>query len=162
MVTNNKIKAVESELRSGFAWMSFPCIYFPLIKQGKVREVCKSFLSQIQETSHKPKPKFYGKSLPSSWQPQKRFSQRMASKRIFSEMEAAFVIIKLIQIILNINYFHQDGRGGCKLNPNVSHKHELVLMDAIYKTTMYAIPLFFICIQTNVGYTVVKHKTKLL
>ena len=32
---------------------------------------------------------------------------------------------------------------------------ELVLMDATYKTTMYAIPLFFICVHTNVGYTVV-------
>jgi len=29
------------------------------------------------------------------------------------------------------------------------------LMDATYKTTMYAIPLFFICVHTNVGYTVV-------
>ena len=28
-------------------------------------------------------------------------------------------------------------------------------MDATYKTTMYAIPLFFICVRTNVGYTVV-------
>ena len=28
-------------------------------------------------------------------------------------------------------------------------------MDATYKTTMYAIPLFFICVHTNVGYTVV-------
>ena len=32
---------------------------------------------------------------------------------------------------------------------------QLVLMDATYKTTMYAIPLFFICVHTNVGYTVV-------
>lgn len=32
---------------------------------------------------------------------------------------------------------------------------ELVLMDATYKTTKYSIPLFFICVHTNVGYTVV-------
>ena len=28
-------------------------------------------------------------------------------------------------------------------------------MDATYKTTRYAIPLFFVCVQTNVGYKVV-------
>lgn len=32
---------------------------------------------------------------------------------------------------------------------------ELVLMDATYKTTKYAIPLFFISVHTNVGYKVV-------
>jgi len=32
---------------------------------------------------------------------------------------------------------------------------ELCLMDATYKTMRYAIPLFFICIHTNVGYKVV-------
>ena len=32
---------------------------------------------------------------------------------------------------------------------------KLVLMGATYKTMMYAIPLFFICVYTNVGYKVV-------
>lgn len=32
---------------------------------------------------------------------------------------------------------------------------ELVFMDATYKTTKYAIPLFFICVRTNVDYKVV-------
>ena len=32
---------------------------------------------------------------------------------------------------------------------------ELVLMDATCKTTKYSIPLFFICVHTNVGYKVV-------
>lgn len=32
---------------------------------------------------------------------------------------------------------------------------DLVLMDATYKTTKYAIPLFFLCVHTNVGYKVV-------
>ena len=32
---------------------------------------------------------------------------------------------------------------------------DLVLMDVTYKTTKYAIPLFFICVHTNVGYKVV-------
>ena len=32
---------------------------------------------------------------------------------------------------------------------------ELVLMDATYKTTKYAMPLFFICVHTNIGYKVV-------
>lgn len=33
-------------------------------------------------------------------------------------------------------------------------RSKLVLMNATYKTTMYAIPLFFICVHINVGYTV--------
>ena len=32
---------------------------------------------------------------------------------------------------------------------------DLVLMDATYKTTKYAIPLFFVCVHTNIGYKVV-------
>jgi hypothetical protein len=32
---------------------------------------------------------------------------------------------------------------------------ELVFLDATYKTTQYAIPLFFVCVQTNCGYYVV-------
>jgi len=32
---------------------------------------------------------------------------------------------------------------------------ELVFMDATYKTTKYAIPLFFVCVRTNVDYKVV-------
>lgn len=32
---------------------------------------------------------------------------------------------------------------------------ELIFMDATYKTTKYALPMFFICIQTNCGYSVV-------
>ncbi|KXJ09652.1 hypothetical protein AC249_AIPGENE11456 [Exaiptasia diaphana] len=32
---------------------------------------------------------------------------------------------------------------------------ELCFMDATYKTTRYAIPLFFLCVHTNVGYKVV-------
>ena len=33
--------------------------------------------------------------------------------------------------------------------------NEFVLLDATYKTTQYALPLFFLCVQTNVGYFVV-------
>ena len=33
--------------------------------------------------------------------------------------------------------------------------NELVFLDATYKTTRYAIPLFFLCVQTNSGYCVV-------
>ena len=32
---------------------------------------------------------------------------------------------------------------------------DLVLIDATYKTTKYALPLFFVCVHTNVGYKVV-------
>ncbi len=31
----------------------------------------------------------------------------------------------------------------------------ITLMDATYKTTKYSIPLFFLCVKTNVNYTVV-------
>jgi hypothetical protein len=33
--------------------------------------------------------------------------------------------------------------------------NEFVLLDATYKTTQYALPLFFLCVQTNNGYCVV-------
>lgn len=32
---------------------------------------------------------------------------------------------------------------------------DLVLMDATYKTTKYAIPLFFVCVHGNTGYIVI-------
>ena len=32
---------------------------------------------------------------------------------------------------------------------------EINLLDATYKTTKYALPLFFLCVHTNVGYKVV-------
>ena len=31
----------------------------------------------------------------------------------------------------------------------------LILIDATYKSTKYSIPLFFLCVKTNVSYTVV-------
>ena len=35
---------------------------------------------------------------------------------------------------------------------------EICLLDATYKTTKYAVPLFFLCVKTNSGYAVVgKH-----
>lgn len=33
--------------------------------------------------------------------------------------------------------------------------NDMVLLDATYKTTQYALPLFFMCVKTNVGYCVV-------
>ena len=33
--------------------------------------------------------------------------------------------------------------------------YTLTLIDAMYKTTKYTIPLFFICVKTNVSYSVV-------
>ena len=33
--------------------------------------------------------------------------------------------------------------------------NDLALLDATYKTTKYAMPLFFLCVNTNVGYKVV-------
>lgn len=37
----------------------------------------------------------------------------------------------------------------------IRYVEELKFMDATYKTTKYALPLFFICIMTNCGYCVV-------
>ena len=33
--------------------------------------------------------------------------------------------------------------------------NDLVLMDSTYKTSKYELPLFFVCVSTNVGYFVV-------
>ena len=35
------------------------------------------------------------------------------------------------------------------------HGNEMSLIDATYKTTKYDLPLFFICVRTNVGYSIV-------
>lgn len=32
---------------------------------------------------------------------------------------------------------------------------EICLLDATYKTTKYDLPAFFVCVNTNVGYTIV-------
>ena len=37
----------------------------------------------------------------------------------------------------------------------VKYGNEISLLDATYKTTNYALPLFFICVKTNNGYAVV-------
>ncbi|KXJ14505.1 hypothetical protein AC249_AIPGENE21615 [Exaiptasia diaphana] len=37
---------------------------------------------------------------------------------------------------------------------------EICLLDATYKTTKYAVPLFFLCVKTNSGYAVVGDETK--
>lgn len=37
----------------------------------------------------------------------------------------------------------------------VKYGSEICLLDATYKTTKYAVPLFFLCVKTNSGYAVV-------
>lgn len=37
----------------------------------------------------------------------------------------------------------------------VKYGNEISLLDATYKTTNYALPLFFVCVKTNNGYAVV-------
>lgn len=37
----------------------------------------------------------------------------------------------------------------------VKYGNEISLIDATYKTTNYALPLFFVCVKTNNGYAVV-------
>lgn len=52
----------------------------------------------------------------------------------------------------NFLFVHQE-----EWQQRLLHRYgsELVFMDATYKTTKYAIPLFFLCVRTNVGYKVV-------
>ena len=49
-------------------------------------------------------------------------------------------------------FVHQESWQRCLLK---RYGDQLVLMDATYKTTKYAMPLFFICVHTNIGYNVV-------
>ena len=45
--------------------------------------------------------------------------------------------------------------GYIKANGNRSYQPTISLIDATYKTTKYDLALFFICVKTNVGYSVV-------
>ena len=49
-------------------------------------------------------------------------------------------------------YIHQDEWQRELLT---TYGNTITLMDATYKTTKYSIPLFFLCVKTNVNYTVV-------
>ena len=49
-------------------------------------------------------------------------------------------------------YVHQDE---WQRNLLTTYGNTITLMDATYKTTKYSIPLFFLCVKTNVNYTVV-------
>jgi len=47
-------------------------------------------------------------------------------------------------------------RSGKRSYPVLTHYgNTLILIDATYKSTKYSIPLFFLCVKTNVSYTVV-------
>ena len=54
-----------------------------------------------------------------------------------------------------INYFFLSTKNPGKKRLLARYGSKLALMDATYRTTMYAIPLFFICAHTYVGYKVV-------
>ena len=42
----------------------------------------------------------------------------------------------------------------------IKYGSQLCLLDATYKTTKYALPLFFLCVKTNVGYLVAGNSLK--
>ena len=47
-------------------------------------------------------------------------------------------------------------RNGKRSYPALTrYGNTLILIDATYKSTKYSIPLFFLCVKTNVSYTVV-------
>lgn len=52
----------------------------------------------------------------------------------------------------NLHFVHQT-----KWQKKLLQKHggEICMMDATYKTSRYALPLFFLCVKTNVDYIVV-------
>ena len=54
--------------------------------------------------------------------------------------------------IENLLYVHQEKWQSELL---MRYGNTIVLMDATYKTTKYEIPLFFISVKTNVGYSIV-------
>ena len=57
-----------------------------------------------------------------------------------------------LQLEKPILYVHQDQWQKDLL---LRYGNLLTLMDATYKTTKYSVPLFFLCVKTNVSYTVV-------
>lgn len=52
----------------------------------------------------------------------------------------------------NLLYVHQEN---WQRNLLIKYGNEISLIDATYKTTKYALPLFFVCVKTNCGYSVV-------
>ena len=52
----------------------------------------------------------------------------------------------------NFLYIHQEEWQKDLLT---TYGNTITLIDATYKTTKYSIPLFFLCVKTNVNYTVV-------
>ena len=61
-------------------------------------------------------------------------------------------IEKCLPLEKPILYVHQDL---WQKNLLLRYGNLLTLMDATYKTTKYSVPLFFLCVKTNVSYTVV-------
>ena len=57
-----------------------------------------------------------------------------------------------LQLEKPILYVHQDP---WQQDLILRYGNLLTLMDATYKTTKYSVPLFFLCVKTNVSYTVV-------
>ena len=56
------------------------------------------------------------------------------------------------QLQQNFLWVHQTKWQGEML---VKYGNTMTLIDATYKTTLYDVPLFFVTVHTNVGYTVV-------
>lgn len=75
-------------------------------------------------------------------------SNRKFFLRIFQNKEDANYKDQLL-------YIHQE-----KWQRDLLLKYggEICLLDATYKTTKYALPLFFLCVKTNSGYAVVGNK----
>ena len=69
-----------------------------------------------------------------------------------SSADVSVNIKECLQLEKPILYVHQDP---WQQDLILRYGNLLTLMDATYKTTKYSVPLFFLCVKTNVSYTVV-------
>ena len=113
------------------------------------------------------------------WQqesPQDKFFLRPSTKSASESFESAQEVLEEDDIMWQMNDadLHADKQSTDLLFVHQTHwqrtllekyGNEICLLDATYKTSRYALPLFFLCIKTNVNYCVVgsfviQHETR--
>ena len=60
--------------------------------------------------------------------------------------------LRILYLVTELLFVYQNALQHRLLN---RYGNELVLLDAMYRTTRYALPLFFLVVRTNVDYQVV-------
>ena len=109
------------------------------------------------------------------WQqesPQNKFFLRPSTKSASESFESAQEVLEEDDIMWQMNDadLHADKQSTDLLFVHQTHwqrtllekyGNEICLLDATYKTSRHALPLFFLCIKTNVNYCVViQHETR--